>query len=80
MQQIPIYIMSTLKIPNEIYTKLDSLCKQFWWRVADDQIHYFCLKAWIDMCTSKVNGGLGFKLFKDLNLALLAKLTWKLEV
>lgn len=39
--------------------------------------HCLALKAWKDLCQPKFVGGLGFKLCKDVNYALLAKLGWK---
>ena len=39
---------------------------------------YLTLKAWRDICQLKIYGGLGFRLFKDFNTTLLAKLGWKI--
>ena len=35
---------------------------------------FLTLKVWKDLCVSKDDGGLGFRLFHEINLALLAKL------
>lgn len=37
------------------------------------------MKVWIDICRPKNDGELGFKLFYDINLALLSKLAWKID-
>ena len=39
---------------------------------------YNSLKTWISIYKPKVDKGLSFKLFNDINKALLAKLPWKL--
>ena len=72
-----IYTMTILKVLMELYLKLDMICQKFWWRVKVDQQHYFGPKAWESMCKPKIDKGKGFKLFHNLNKALLAKLTWK---
>lgn len=35
-------------------------------------------KSWRDICKPKDAGGLGFRKFNEFNLALLAKLAWKM--
>ena len=41
------------------------------------KIHYLFM-AWKALCEPKFEGGLDFELVKNINLALLAKLAWKL--
>lgn len=50
----------------------------FWWGSNKGSKHFLALKAWKDLCQPKSAGGLGFKLCKDVNCALLAKLGWKI--
>lgn len=38
----------------------------------------FAIKYWDSICQHKRFGGLGFRKFEDINLALLAKLGWKI--
>lgn len=36
------------------------------------------MKAWSDICQPKKEGGIGFCHFKDINVAFLSKLGWKI--
>ena len=78
IQAIPIYTMATYKIPAAVCHDLDTLVRRFWWGAKPSNAHYLALKAWKDICKPKSMGGLGFRLFKDMNLAMLSKLGWKL--
>ena len=75
-QSIPVYTMSTFRLPVEVCKAFDTLVRNFWWGVKSDGSKTLMLKAWKDLCTPKEVGGLGFRLFQDLNLAFLAKLGW----
>ena len=53
---------------------------KFWWHVQDGKNHYYCPKSWSAPCKPKKDGGLCFKQFKDINIFLLTKLTWKVNI
>ncbi|KAH7533562.1 hypothetical protein FEM48_Zijuj04G0144400 [Ziziphus jujuba var. spinosa] len=74
----PVYTMSTFKIPNSLCNEMDTAIRRFWWGAKEGSKHYLALKSWNLLCQPKALGGLGFRKFKDFNLALLAKLGWKL--
>lgn len=76
-QAIPCYTLSTFKALVKFCEELNSLVRRFWWNMRPGKSHYFAPKAWVNMCTPKVIGGLSFQLFKELNKALLVKLAWK---
>ncbi|KAM6580133.1 hypothetical protein CsatA_003907 [Cannabis sativa] len=77
LQSIPCYAMSTLKIPVSICNEMDRIVARFWWKGnLQPEGRYHALKSWADCCQPKRNGGLGFRRFKDINMALLAKLSW----
>uniref|UniRef100_A0A803Q6R3 Reverse transcriptase domain-containing protein n=1 Tax=Cannabis sativa TaxID=3483 RepID=A0A803Q6R3_CANSA len=79
LQSIPCYTMSTIKIPVSICSELDSILARFWWKGSSQQgERYHAWKSWADCCQPKRNGGLGFRKFKDVNMALLAKMAWYL--
>ncbi|XP_015873962.1 uncharacterized mitochondrial protein AtMg00310-like [Ziziphus jujuba] len=57
---------------------MDALIKCFWWGAKASRSHYLAFKSWGSLCQPKKAGGLGFRKFKDINIALLTKLGWKL--
>ena len=72
---IPHYVMQTMKIPKTICTKMDRICKQFICGSSENnkKVH---LINWDKICSSKDEGGLGFRKARKVNLACLMKLAW----
>ncbi|KAH7529075.1 hypothetical protein FEM48_Zijuj05G0145700 [Ziziphus jujuba var. spinosa] len=54
------------------------MVRKFWWQTKPKVSGFLPLKAWKDICKLKDLDGLGFRRFKDMNLALIAKLGWKI--
>ena len=75
---IPSYAMSTFLLPKSIYNQLDRVFKKIWWGFPSSKTRNLSLKYWNPICNSKVLGGLGIRRMKDVNLALISKLGWKL--
>jgi hypothetical protein len=75
---IPSYAMSTFLLPKSIYSQFDKVFKNFLWGFPSLKTRNLSLKSWNSICTLKALGGLGMRSMKDVNLALITKLGWKL--
>ena len=77
-QAVPTYTMSCFKLPDSICEELTSMVRNFWWGQKGDE-RKMPWMSWETLCVPKSKGGMGFKLLKEFNLALLAKQGWKLQ-
>uniref|UniRef100_A0A803PWZ9 Reverse transcriptase domain-containing protein n=1 Tax=Cannabis sativa TaxID=3483 RepID=A0A803PWZ9_CANSA len=77
-QSVPMYSMSSFLLPKGLCRELDQAIRKFWWTGGGDKDRYLALVEWDALCLPMDRGGLNFKKFEDINLALLAKLGWKL--
>jgi hypothetical protein len=75
---IPSYAMSSFLLSDSFCHKLDMVFKNLWWGFLRDKLRNLSLKSWSSMRLPKDQGGLGFRLMKDINLSLITKLGWKL--
>ena len=78
VQNIPVYSMSSHKLPSSICKAMDSMSAWFWWRGEVENSRCLALKRWDHLCQPKPHGGLGFRRFEDINQALLTKLAWEM--
>ena len=69
---IPTYTMSCFKISDSLCDDLTSMIRNFWWGQKQDERKMSWL-SWEKLCVPKSCSGMGFKLLKPFNLALLAK-------
>ena len=66
LASIPTYFMSTVKLPNSILAKLNSIIRDFWWGYASGS-HHLYLKSWSSFQHPKKFGGLGFRNLTYMN-------------
>lgn len=57
---------------------MDGIVRRFWWESDPSKRNFLALKSWDKLCKPKKEGRLGFRRFKDINTAILAKLAWKI--
>ncbi|CAM8915895.1 unnamed protein product [Rhodiola kirilowii] len=77
LQSLPIYLMSCFLIPDNIVKKLQSCLFKFWWGGANCRRPTYWVKNSL-LLTEKLQGGMGFRNLKCVNLALLAKQCWRI--
>ena len=64
--------LSTGWVPKAFMEKIDGYCRRFLWSI-DGEVHGLARAAWKELCKSKDNGGLGFKLMQQFREALMGK-------
>ena len=76
-QATPTYTMSVFKLPDSLCKELNSIMGNFWWGQKGRE-RRMAWVSWEKLCKPKSDEGMGFRDFKALNLALLAKQGWRM--
>uniref|UniRef100_A0A2N9HIV3 CCHC-type domain-containing protein n=1 Tax=Fagus sylvatica TaxID=28930 RepID=A0A2N9HIV3_FAGSY len=74
---IPAYYMQNAAFPSSICSELDKINKNFLWGSTEEK-KKMNMVGWDKICRPKKDGGLGLSAAKPRNIALLAKLNWRL--
>ena len=64
--------MSCFVLLDSLCKNLNSLVRSFWWGQKEKE-RKMAWVSWEKLCTRKSEGGMGFKVLKAFNMALLAK-------
>lgn len=74
---VPAYSMAIVKFPKKVFNDIDSIIAKFWWgqNGEKDKLHW---QSWKKLSRRKNEGGMGFRVLEDFNLALLSKLCWRI--
>jgi ribonuclease HI len=74
---VPAYYMQSTALPTSICSTLDRINRNFLWGSSEEKKKMHMV-GWDKICRAKSLGGLGLYACKPRNVALLAKLNWRL--
>uniref|UniRef100_A0A803PF85 RNase H type-1 domain-containing protein n=1 Tax=Cannabis sativa TaxID=3483 RepID=A0A803PF85_CANSA len=77
-QALPSYAMSVFLLPIEITRDIKKMITRFWWQSSGKSSKGIHWLSWDRLSKHKDLGGMGFRNFRDFNLALLGKQGWRL--
>lgn len=77
-QTFPSYSMSVFLLPHEVCRELEMIMTKFWWRTYPSKSKNMNWMCWSRLCSTKQDGGMGFRCLRDFNIALLGNQAWRL--
>ncbi|KAL8147598.1 hypothetical protein AgCh_005064 [Apium graveolens] len=77
-QSLPVFAMNVFLLPIKITKEIEKMLANFWRSSTDSGSRTINWMAWDRMTKHKHSGGLGFRSFRDFNLAMFRKHYWRL--
>ncbi|XP_026396097.1 uncharacterized protein LOC113290728 [Papaver somniferum] len=72
------YQMSTFKIPKTTIEEMNKIQRNFFWGKEEGKSKGIYPKAWIVVCKSKEEGGLGLMNLEKFNDAIITNMGWRM--
>lgn len=76
-QSLPTFAMNVFLLPLEITKEIERCLSKYWWDTGQSNGGKLSWMSWERMTRHKNEGGLGFRSFRDFNIAMLGKQGWR---